>query len=81
MQMSEEQNNKNVASHDNSRLLLNGLRHISKSVDRSIENVQQARSGRRRVFATTWPRLNRNLMGGLQQGKMYVIAGRPGVGK
>ena len=37
--------------------------------------------GKRRVYPTSWPRLNRNLMGGLQPGKMYVIAGRPGVGK
>ena len=38
-------------------------------------------AGKRQVYATSWPRLNRNLMGGLQPGKMYVIAGRPGVGK
>jgi replicative DNA helicase len=37
--------------------------------------------GNRLVYPTRWPRLNRNLMGGLQPGKMYVIAGRPGVGK
>ena len=33
------------------------------------------------VYPTNWARLNKNLMGGLQPGKMYVIAGRPGVGK
>ena len=38
-------------------------------------------AGKRQVYPTSWPRLNRNLMGGLQPGKMYVIAGRPGVGK
>jgi len=38
-------------------------------------------NGRRRVLPTKWKRLNKNLMGGLQPGKMYVIAGRPGVGK
>mgnify|MGYP000574605471 CR=1 FL=1 len=37
--------------------------------------------GNRPVFPTKWKRLNRNLLGGLQPGKMYVIAGRAGVGK
>tara|TARA_R110002012_G_scaffold205732_1_gene375525 strand:+ start:987 stop:1829 length:843 start_codon:yes stop_codon:yes gene_type:complete len=37
--------------------------------------------GRRKVYPSAWNKLNRNLMGGLQPGKMYVIAGRPGVGK
>ena len=79
--MSEEQNNKNEELPANCNLFLLDLKPISKSVDRSIENVKQARSGNRRVYSTSWPRLNRNLMGGLQPGKMYVIAGRPGVGK
>ena len=54
---------------------------ISQVVDRSVQEVKDARVGKRRVYPTAWPRLNRNLMGGLQPGKMYVIAGRPGVGK
>ena len=37
--------------------------------------------GNREIYPTKWKRLNRNLLGGLQRGKMYVIAGRPGVGK
>ena len=57
------------------------LRHISKEVERSIQTVKDGMSGRRRVLPTKWGRLNKNLMGGLQPGKMYVIAGRPGVGK
>ena len=57
------------------------LRHISKEVERSIQTVKDGMSGRRRVLPTKWVRLNKNLMGGLQPGKMYVIAGRPGVGK
>ena len=56
------------------------LRHISKSVDKSISEVRTAMYGNRVVFPTKWATLNRNLMGGLQRGKMYVIAGRPGVG-
>ena len=80
--MSEEQTTKTEELPANSKLILPlGLEHISKSVDKSIENVVDAREGNRKVFSTQWNRLNRNLMGGLQPGKMYVIAGRPGVGK
>ena len=80
--MSEKQTTKTEELPDSSKLLLpTGLEHISKSVDKSIENVVDAREGNRKVFSTQWNRLNRNLMGGLQPGKMYVIAGRPGVGK
>lgn len=80
--MSEEQTTKTEGLPVNSKLILPlGLEHISKSVDKSIENVVDAREGNRKVFSTQWNRLNRNLMGGLQPGKMYVIAGRPGVGK
>jgi len=57
------------------------LVHISQTVDNSIQDVQNAHYGLRRVYPTKWKRLNKNLMGGLIPGKMYVIAGRPGVGK
>ena len=57
------------------------LFHISKTVEKSIKDVYDGMEGKRRVYPTSWPRLNRNLMGGLQPGKMYVVAGRPGVGK
>tara|TARA_R110002073_G_scaffold6209_2_gene37268 strand:- start:947 stop:1903 length:957 start_codon:yes stop_codon:yes gene_type:complete len=57
------------------------LRHISKEVERSIQHVSDGMNGRRNVLPTKWDRLNKNLMGGLQPGKMYVVAGRPGVGK
>ena len=57
------------------------LRHISKSVERSIQDVRKGMEGKRLVYPTKWARLNKNLMGGLQPQKMYVVAGRPGVGK
>jgi len=57
------------------------FRHISHSVSKSVEEIKLAQSGKRIVFPTKWDRLNKNLLGGLQPGKMYVIAGRPGVGK
>lgn len=58
-----------------------GFQKIDKAVNQSIAIVKEARLGQRDVLPTMWPRLNRNLLGGLQKGKMYVIAGRPGVGK
>lgn len=57
------------------------FRHISGSVDESIKQIRLAKTGSRIVFPTNFERLNKNMLGGLQPGKMYVIAGRPGVGK
>lgn len=58
-----------------------GFQTIGTAVQESIDVVKEAKLGQRKVLPTSWKRLNRNLLGGLQQGKMYVIAGRPGVGK
>jgi len=58
-----------------------GFQKIDKAVRQSIAIVKEAKLGNREVFPTSWPRLNRNLLGGLQRSKLYVIAGRPGVGK
>lgn len=58
-----------------------GFQSIEKAVNQSIAVVKQAKKGERDVLKTMWPRLNKNLLGGLQKGKMYVVAGRPGVGK
>ena len=58
-----------------------GFKSIQKAITTSLNHVTQGMQGRRRVYPTKWKRLNKNLLGGLQPGKMYVIAGRPGVGK
>jgi replicative DNA helicase len=58
-----------------------GFKSIGSAITTSLNHVVQGMQGRRRVFPTKWKRLNKNLLGGLQPGKMYVIAGRPGVGK
>jgi replicative DNA helicase len=58
-----------------------GFQKIGKAVKQSLTVVKNAMLGNRDVIPTKWPRLNRNLLGGLQKGKLYVIAGRPGVGK
>jgi replicative DNA helicase len=66
---------------DSEVLRARGFQTINKAVDQSIMIVKNAMNGERDVYPTKWARLNRNLLGGLQKGKMYVIAGRPGVGK
>jgi len=58
-----------------------GFQRIDRAVNQSIAIVKEAKLGNREVFPTAWPRLNRNLLGGLQRSKLYVVAGRPGVGK
>ncbi len=58
-----------------------GFKTIAQSVTTSLNEVKTAMLGKRRIYPTKWTRLNKNLLGGLQPGKMYVIAGRPGVGK
>mgnify|MGYP003674579903 CR=1 FL=1 len=69
-------------SQENSDLFRDrGFQPIKKAVNQSIAVIKDGISGNRPVFPTKWQRLNKNLLGGLQIGKMYVIAGRPGVGK
>jgi len=58
-----------------------GFKSINKAISASLHQVTNGMKGQRIVYPTKWPRLNKNLLGGLQPGKMYVIAGRPGVGK
>ena len=58
-----------------------GFKSIRKAISASLHQVTDGMNGRRMVYPTKWARLNKNLLGGLQPGKMYVIAGRPGVGK
>ena len=71
-----------IESSENSDVFkTRGFQKIDKAVNQSIAIVKQAKLGQRDVLPTSWKRLNKNLLGGLQKGKMYVIAGRPGVGK
>ena len=58
-----------------------GFKSINKAISASLHQVKDGMEGKRRIYPTKWNRLNKNLLGGLQPGKMYVIAGRPGVGK
>ena len=58
-----------------------GFKSIKSAVTTSLNHIRTGMKGNRHVYPTKWKRLNRNLLGGLQPGKMYVVAGRPGVGK
>tara|TARA_R110002074_G_scaffold5185_4_gene25384 strand:- start:33 stop:1007 length:975 start_codon:yes stop_codon:yes gene_type:complete len=73
--------NQNASQENYKSLEDRGFQKINKSVSQSIAVIKDAMNGKRNVLKTKWPRLNRNLLGGLQQGKLYVVAGRPGVGK
>tara|TARA_R110000824_G_scaffold154479_2_gene326593 strand:- start:3373 stop:4359 length:987 start_codon:yes stop_codon:yes gene_type:complete len=81
MIINQNQNPKELQDNSKDVFSKRGFQTIDKAVRQSIKIVKDAKKGIRSVLATTWPRLNRNLLGGLQKGKMYVIAGRPGVGK
>ena len=58
-----------------------GFHSIKSAVKATIKTVDDYRKGNKYVLCTNWPRLNRQLLGGLQPKKLYVIAGRPGSGK
>jgi len=75
------QENKKESQEDSNVFQTRGFQRIDRAVNQSVAIVKQAKKGQRNVLATSWKRLNRNLLGGLQKGKMYVVAGRPGVGK
>ena len=76
-----EQNQKQELQESSDVFADRGFQRIDKAVKQSIVIVKQAKLGQRDVLPTSWKRLNRNLLGGLQKGKLYVVAGRPGVGK
>lgn len=65
----------------NDEIIALGFQPIHKAVDQCYANIIAGKKGERFVFPTKWKKLNGLLLGGLQPGKMYVIAGRPGSGK
>ncbi len=58
-----------------------GFKSMKDTIEEAKTYVKDAREGNRIIFPCKWPRLNRQLMGGLQPGKLYTIGGRPGTGK
>ena len=75
----EKKENESLESYD--VFSTRGFQKIDKAVKQSIAIVKEAKLGKRDVLPTSWPRLTRTLLGGRQRCQMYVIAGRPGVGK
>ena len=64
-----DQNQKKEELPENSNVFKGlGFQKIDTSVRQSIAIVREAKEGRRQVLPTSWKRLNRNLLGGLQQG-------------
>jgi len=58
-----------------------GFSSMEETINETKEYVKNSRDGNRIIFPTKWERLNKQLMGGLQPGKLYTIAARPGAGK
>lgn len=54
---------------------------IEDAVKQSYAEILAGIKKERDVFPTKWKTFNRQLNGGLSPGKLYVIGGRPGVGK
>ena len=65
--MENQQQNPKGGSQENSKI--SEFRHIKDAVAKSINEVKNAKAGKRVVFPTKWPRLNKQLLGGLQPGK------------
>lgn len=57
--------------------------HILEPMQRVLEEAEAMRTGRPvgRTFPTQWPCIDRMIGGGLEGGKMYIIAARTSVGK
>ena len=56
-------------SQDNSNVFKErGFQKIDKAVSQSIAIIRNAMAGKRDGYPTKWPRLNKNLLGGLQGG-------------
>lgn len=68
-------------SKKHSDLIDLGFQHIEKAVNQCYTHIIAGKKGERLVYPSKWKKFNRLLLGGLQPGKMYVIAGRPGSGK
>ncbi len=58
-----------------------GFSSMEETINETKLYVKNSREGKRIIFPTKWERLNTQLMGGLQPGKLYTIAARPGAGK
>lgn len=58
-----------------------GFDTINTAIVSAIREIQEAYEGKREVYPTGFKKLDYQLLGGFTPGKLYVIGGRPGVGK
>ena len=82
MQNNQQQEELNVSKKLFDNLEKNFAFQSMESTAKEVKQyVKDSRDGKRIVFPTKFERLNKQLMGGFQPGKMYVISGRPGSSK
>ena len=67
-----------LSNEKSNQIIELGFQPIEVAVDQCYANIIAGKKGERQVFPTKWNKFNKLLLGGLQPGKMYVIAGRPG---
>ncbi len=58
-----------------------GFEHINEVHKRAVHEVDARRLGLVKPYKTKWTTFNKCLGGGIQVGSVYVIGGRPGLGK
>lgn len=60
---------------------MSSYRHISSGVNSTIEYVKARKEGRVKSLKTSFNKLNNNLLGGVDWGRIFTIAGQSGSGK
>lgn len=58
-----------------------GFKHIEKASEEAIIEIENRKSGKVKPLKTPWNKFNGYINGGIEEGALYVIGGRPGVGK
>jgi replicative DNA helicase len=79
--MEKQQNKEQQELKERYKFDFTGFESMEQTIEIAKNYIDESRAGKRIVFSTGWERLDRQLMGGLQPGKMYTIGGRPGSGK
>lgn len=56
-------------------------KHVSEIRQDTLEYIEKRKAGLIRSIRTPWPKLNDNMLDGMEWGSLIIIAGRPGWGK
>lgn len=57
------------------------FQHIAEAAEKAVKEIDKRRLGLIKPYVTKWKKFNTMLGGGLQKGTVYVVGGRPGLGK